>query len=495
MNLGSFPRRRARWAVPAGALCAVGVVAVASTVASAHSVPNLPRRSAEQLLAGLQAAETRPPAPMTGTVQETIALGLPSLPSAAGVNTPFSALTGTHQFGIWYASPTRFRLAEQGSLSETDLRRDGSRVWLWNSRTQTATRLLLPGQARGRTGSIRPLPAGPLSSPAAISALLAVAGRSTAITVGQNVTVAGRPAYQLVIKPRTSKSLIGRIDIAIDAARHIPVQLAVFARGAAQPSVQIGYTSLSFGQPAGSNFSFSPPPGAKVRTVSASALLPSASPAGSASQLPGVPAGSKASSVYGWYVVPGVASTHRVAVYAGGRQVQLTPAALRQQLSRVPKSERPGLRRALKLHLHFSFTSPQQLPAIVRSQLQRLGVLGTTTPSSTAPQLLGNGWLTVLRTAPVPGLAQLLRQLSGKQAITSAYTATGPTSNSALGAATAGSDLALPRALAEVATPVRGSWGSGRLLRTSLVSLLFTSDGRVLIGAVTPSVLYADAAG
>jgi outer membrane lipoprotein-sorting protein len=430
-------------------------------------------------------------------VQETVSLGLPSLPAAARLNDPFSALTGTHQYGIWYASPARFRLAEQGSMSETDLRRDGSKLWLWNSRTQTATRVLLPGQARGNSGSFRPLPAGPLSSPATIRALLAVAGRSTLITVGQNTTVAGRPAYQLVIKPKTGKSLIGRIDIAIDAARHIPVRLEVFARAAAQPAVQIGYTALTFGRPAPSNFSFSPPPGAKVRTVRAAALLPFSLPAATAGQLTSPPAGSKASSVYGWYVVPGVATTHRVAVYAGGKQVQLTPAALRKLLTRLPKSERPALRRALKLRLHFSFTSPQQLPSVVRGQLQRLGVLGAIPQAQAAarPTLVGKGWLAVLRTAPVAGLAQLIQQLSGKQAITSAYTSTGPTSNSALGAGPATADLGLLRALVEVATPVHGNWGSGRLLRTSLVSVLFTSSGRVLIGAVTPSVLYADAAG
>jgi len=41
---------------------------------------------------------------------------------------------------------------------------------------------------------------------------------------------------------------------------------------------------------------------------------------------------------------------------------------------------------------------------------------------------------------------------------------------------------------------VHGSWGSGRLLRTSLLSVLVTSKGELLAGAVTPAVLYADAA-
>jgi hypothetical protein len=42
--------------------------------------------------------------------------------------------------------------------------------------------------------------------------------------------------------------------------------------------------------------------------------------------------------------------------------------------------------------------------------------------------------------------------------------------------------------------PVRGTWGSGRLLQTTLLSVLVTSKGQILAGAVTPSVLYADAA-
>lgn len=41
---------------------------------------------------------------------------------------------------------------------------------------------------------------------------------------------------------------------------------------------------------------------------------------------------------------------------------------------------------------------------------------------------------------------------------------------------------------------VKGSWGSGRLLESSLMTVLYTADGRVYAGAVDPSVLYAAAA-
>lgn len=41
---------------------------------------------------------------------------------------------------------------------------------------------------------------------------------------------------------------------------------------------------------------------------------------------------------------------------------------------------------------------------------------------------------------------------------------------------------------------VSGSWGSGMLLKSSLVSALFTNDGRLIVGAVAPDQLYAAAA-
>ena len=41
---------------------------------------------------------------------------------------------------------------------------------------------------------------------------------------------------------------------------------------------------------------------------------------------------------------------------------------------------------------------------------------------------------------------------------------------------------------------VSGSWGDGRLLKSSIFSALITDDGRVVIGAVSPDQLYAAAA-
>jgi hypothetical protein len=45
------------------------------------------------------------------------------------------------------------------------------------------------------------------------------------------------------------------------------------------------------------------------------------------------------------------------------------------------------------------------------------------------------------------------------------------------------------QALLRSATPVSGAYGSGRMLKTALVSVLMLDDGRVFVGAVTPSLL------
>jgi hypothetical protein len=37
---------------------------------------------------------------------------------------------------------------------------------------------------------------------------------------------------------------------------------------------------------------------------------------------------------------------------------------------------------------------------------------------------------------------------------------------------------------------VSGSWGSGHLLRSSLLSVVLTDDGRIAVGAVAPQMLY-----
>jgi outer membrane lipoprotein-sorting protein len=62
-----------------------------------------------------------------------------------------------------------------------------------------------------------------------------------------------------------------------------------------------------------------------------------------------------------------------------------------------------------------------------------------------------------------------------------------------LGAGGSGPDAALLRELQRAATPVQGAFGHGRLLRTTLLTVLLTDDGRLYAGAVTPQAIQAAA--
>jgi hypothetical protein len=99
-------------------------------------------------------------------------------------------------------------------------------------------------------------------------------------------------------------------------------------------------------------------------------------------------------------------------------------------------------------------------------------------------QVIGKDWLSV---AVLP--ASVLSGLNGNAA-----NAAGQAARSAAGAGGGVDNAAVLGALLRSATPVHGTWGSGKLLRTSLLTVLITGNGHVLAGAVTPAVLYAAAA-
>ena len=356
--------RRARWAVPAGALIITGGVLAGSLISVAQAAPGLAPRTPAQLLA--QVADSTTP-PLTGTVVETASLGLPSLPGTDSPTSIASLLTGSHTVSVWYAGPRHFRLAVPQQLSETDVIADGNTAWLWQSTANTVTQYALPAH-----GSVPP-PATPALTPQqAAQQVLAAVGPTTTVSVDSNVTVAGQAAYELVLAPKDSRSLVGQVQIAVDGRNGVPLRLQVYARGASTPAFQVGYTAIQFVTPDPAELTFTPPPGAKVT---------------------------------------------------------------KESLGRPPSSAPSG-----------------PLPDV---------------------STIGSGWLTVLD-APSAGL-------------------TAPGGGPASGKITAGDSGAVLNALLGSATQVSGSWGTGRLLQTSLVSVLITDSGRVFVGAVQPSVLYAAA--
>jgi outer membrane lipoprotein-sorting protein len=511
---------RARWAVPAGVLTAVGVGIAASAVASAAE-PSLPPRTVAQLITEVQQAAAKPLGPLTATVQETANLGLPALPQGgalggqSGPAAMTNPLAGTTTVNIWYRDPQHIRIAEPAPLGESDLRLDGTKLWLWSSKNQTATHVLLPAKLPHAGPRAAPAPSASFPSPAAAARqLLTAAGPSTSFRIGPSATVAGRAAYQLVIAPKGSGSLVSQILIAIDASSHQPLRVQVFAHGSSAPAFQLGFTSLTFGAPAASNFTFSPPPGAKVKTVK----IPAAPPGGLAKGLAGLGAAglgpaALGASPAGAIVGPSsrgsfYSSSLRVSVSQSSAAMPapapLTALAARQlrasMIAQLPKSMTGAQRREAIRSLERSVQAGSQTTWISAAGPASASA-GSGPPGGPAgqPKVLGSGWTSVLATPANPAVAAAVQQLLNAKtaaALGGVHPQTKTPASAGIGglAAPIGPDLAVVHALLQASTPVKGSWGSGRLLRTTLLTVLITSKGQILAGAVTPSVLYADAA-
>ncbi len=256
---------RLRWAVPALVAAAVAGAAITTSGggAGAAEQPKLPSKSAAQLLADVQQAH---PASLAGTVVETAHLGLPSLPSSGissgGDNLSFqSLLTGSHTMKVWYAGPTKQRLALLAPLSERDLVHNGTDLWIYTSTTNEVEHRTVQRKAPVESQDL----IGLTPQQAAKRALQKV-GPTTVVSVDDTARVAGQAAYQIVLTPRDSRSLVSSVRIAIDASTSVPLRVQLFgASSTTTPAIEIGFTDISYSAVSPSVFNFVTPPGATVK--------------------------------------------------------------------------------------------------------------------------------------------------------------------------------------------------------------------------------------
>lgn len=300
-----FRRPALRWAAPAAAVALIAAVGVgAAAAASADDRPDLPPRTAEQLLADLAQPTT---VTISGTVALHADLGLPEIPGLGGgvrgsgvvpddaasvapeatqataadpvVATVLGLAAGDHTLRVWADGPERHRVAILADGAETDLVRNGTDAWLWQSDGQRAVHATLPQRPAhdestppgldglelfGTPLDLADVPATPQE---AAAALLAAAGPTTDITSGDTTRVAGRDAYQLVATPTVPDTLVARVAVAIDAETHVPLRLEVYSTQRAEPALAVGFTDVSYATPSADVFAFAPPAGATVTEV------------------------------------------------------------------------------------------------------------------------------------------------------------------------------------------------------------------------------------
>jgi len=358
------------------------------SLAGADSPPTLAPISARDLL--VKAGKAEVPG-LSGEITVKSNLGLPDVSQFVGDNGSFatSLLTGSHTIKIW-ENGADARLALPSTLAETDIVHHGNDLWVWDSTGQQVRHLATRAHdAAGDTthgdgrAEASAAPEGPLTPQALADHFLSSVDPTTRVLVRDTVTVAGRPAYELVLAPKSGGTLVADVVVAVDSDTGVPLRVQVLSRDSGTPALDVGFDSVDFSVPPASTFAFTPPPGSTVTEAHSAAEL-------------FVPAG------------------------GGDHPARKTPAP-------VPADS----------------------------------AAGPTTGTHAAPTIVGKGW----------------------DAVAIIDLGSDATANSGLDT------------LGKLGSAVQGPWGSGRLVRTTLVNVLLTDDHRLVIGSVPEAALEAALAG
>jgi hypothetical protein len=267
----------------------IALVALVPKISAGAGVPAVPTLDTKTILAKAQKPDVQG---LTGTIQLTSNLGIPDLSSIAGATgrggfDPTTFLAGTHKADV-AASSTGFKATYPGSLSEDWVIANRQEIWTWQSQGQKITHATLPPKTPEAPGTAQSNEqASGVKTPDQVAQdLLNKLQPTTAVTQLAPTTVAGQSAYQLQLTPKDpspkepTHSLVDHVTIAVDAAKYMPLQVEVFAKGASSPALSFGFSSVDYTVPPASTFSYTPPSSLKVteKTISAHQAEPSTTP-------------------------------------------------------------------------------------------------------------------------------------------------------------------------------------------------------------------------
>lgn len=293
-------RKAARYGIPAvvAGVAAASVGLVPALASSGN--PDLPKISAQELVEKMAASDTQH---MSGTVKVKTDLGLPQMPGAGGSGgekgglfgggphgedrgegeqdrdggksaaTPQDKLmqlaSGEHTLRVAVDGPDKQRVSIVEDAAEYSLIHNGDEAWAYDSGSDSAFHMKAPnGAVSGHKGDHgEKFGKGPqdITPQKAAEQALKAAEDTTSVTVDGTAKIAGRDAYQLLIKPKDAPhSTVDSMRIAVDAENGTPLKFTLDPKGGGKPAVEVAYTKVDFGKPSADTFRFKPPKGTDV---------------------------------------------------------------------------------------------------------------------------------------------------------------------------------------------------------------------------------------
>jgi outer membrane lipoprotein-sorting protein len=177
--------------------------------------------------------------------------------SIQGADPILSGTTGR----LWLA-PDRLRLELQSNNGEdAQVVLSNGSFWIYDPASNTAYEGKLPSDGKRRSGGDK------VPSIAQIQGDLNRLARNVNLTGAIPGDVAGQAAYSVRVSPKHDGGMLGAAELAWDATRGVPLKFAIYARGQSSPVIELKATDISYGSVPASDFTASPPSGAKIEKV------------------------------------------------------------------------------------------------------------------------------------------------------------------------------------------------------------------------------------
>ena len=187
-------------------------------------------------------------------------------PSGALTGAAGSALLSGATGRLWATNDGRGRLELQSGAGDAQIVWNADKVTAYDASSNTVYSFTLPQHSSSATPDTGTPPA--LSE---ITSFLSELSKQATVSDAQPDNVGDQPAYTVTVSPKHDGGLLGSAELAFDAARGIPLRIAIYAQGSSSPALALEATHVTYGAVASSAVDVTPPAGAKVVDLSSAA--------------------------------------------------------------------------------------------------------------------------------------------------------------------------------------------------------------------------------
>jgi outer membrane lipoprotein-sorting protein len=166
---------------------------------------------------------------------------------------------------LWLSGERRLRIELQSGNGDTQVVVNGTSFWISDPTSNTVYEGTLPADKSDNSDKSDKAD---VPSIARIQSELTRLMNRVNLSGAQPTDVGGQAAYKVTVSPKHDGGLLGSAQVAWDALKGVPLEVGIYARGNSTPVLDLKATNISYGTVPASDFSVSPPSGAKVVKIS-----------------------------------------------------------------------------------------------------------------------------------------------------------------------------------------------------------------------------------